>query len=102
MCSATAKEALDKARKSAEGIDEFEAKVAKSEAEIAALRSELDGLGMFKFSDKKALKSKIEVADQALRTRKGALDQAKKSKAALPSLESAYENARKECQKNFG
>lgn len=73
-----------------------------NEAEIASLKSELDGLGMFKFSEKKTLKNKIESAEKDLSSKQSALKKSQSDKAAIPKLKNAYETARNECKKNFG
>lgn len=99
---ATAKEKLDKAQKSAVELDKREASIAKAEAELASLRTELDGLGVFKFSEKKAVKTKIENAERSLSSARSELSRAQKDNASIPELTAAYEKAREECRKNFG
>ena len=97
----TAAKNLGAARKAIEEIDSLEAKVAESEADVASLRSELNGLGMFKFSEKKAVKSKIASAEQSLSELRRSLDGARKAKEAVPSLEAAYEDVCEECRRKY-
>lgn len=97
----TVKEKLESAKKSAESIDKIKGEITSNEEKVQALRTEMSGLGFFKFSEKKAIKDKLASAEKALASARSGLQSAERAKSSIQPLTKEYETIREECKKRL-
>ncbi len=96
---ASAKSALAAAEKEAGWVDSLKSQVESSQDKVRQFEEELRDLGLFKFSEKKVVKTRLATAESELKRHRSDLLRSEKAAASLPVLSKEYERARVECKK---